>query len=82
MSYYRDSYRRNRSRRDRYGRCDDYGFQDRLPRARSKIMGVCSGLANQFGWDVTGVRVASVLGLIFFTGPTFLAYIVAGALFY
>ena len=77
MSYYRDSYRRNRSRRDRYGRYDDF-----LPRARSKIMGVCSGLANQFGWDVTGVRVAAVLGLIFFTAPTFLAYIIAGALFY
>ena len=77
MSYYRDSSRRNRSRSDRYSRYDDFPS-----RARSKIMGVCSGLANQFGWDVTGVRVAAVLGLIFFTGPTFLAYIIAGALFY
>ncbi len=77
MSYYRDSYRQNRSRRDSYGRYDDF-----RPRAHSKIMGVCSGLANQFGWDVAGVRVAAVLGLIFFTGPTFLAYIIAGALFY
>jgi len=82
MSYYRDSHRANRSRRDRYGRYDDYQFRDCLPRARSKIMGVCSGLANQFGWDVTGVRVAAVLGLIFFTAPTFLVYIIAGALFY
>jgi phage shock protein C len=45
-------------------------------------MGVCAGIANQFGWDVSGVRVVAVLGLIFFTGPTFLAYIIAGALFY
>ncbi len=73
MNHYR--YRRNR-------RYDTSRFDDYLPRARSKIMGVCAGLANQFGWDVTGVRVAAVLGLIFFTGPTFLAYIIAGALFY
>jgi phage shock protein PspC (stress-responsive transcriptional regulator) len=66
----RDYYRRNSE--DRHSRV----------RPRSKIMGVCAGLANQFGWDVSGVRVVAVLGLIFFTGPTFLAYIVAGALFY
>lgn len=60
---------------------DSYGYS-KPPRARSKIMGVCSGLANQFGWDVSGVRVVAVLGLIFLTGPTFLAYIIAGALFY
>ena len=70
MSYYRRRY----SERHRF---DDY-----RPRARSKIMGVCSGIANQMGWDVTGVRIVAVLGLLFFTGPTFLAYIVAGALFY
>ncbi len=64
---------------DRYG--DDYGYR-KPPRARSKIMGVCAGVAHQLGWDVTGVRVAAVIGLIFFTGPTLLAYIIAGALFY
>ena len=70
MSHYR------RRSNERY-RCDDY-----RPRARSKIMGVCAGIADQLGWDVTGVRVVAVLGLLFFTGPTLLAYIVAGALFY
>ncbi len=76
------------SNRDyRHYRSSDYYRRDSEERhcrgrSRSKIMGVCSGLANQFGWDVSGVRVVAVLGLIFFTGPTFLAYIVAGALFY
>jgi len=70
MSYYRRRY------------SDRYRYDDYRPRARSKIMGVCSGIANQMGWDVTGVRVVALLGLLFFTGPTFLAYIVAGALFY
>lgn len=59
----------------------EYGFNGRRA-PRSKIMGVCSGLARQFGWDVTVVRVFAVLGLCFFTAPTFLAYIIAGALFY
>ena len=52
------------------------------PLARSKIMGVCAGIARQFGWDVTVVRIIAVLCLFTFTAPTFLAYIVAGALFY
>ncbi|MBV1909861.1 MAG: PspC domain-containing protein [Kangiellaceae bacterium] len=65
---------------DRYS--DDYTISSKPLRARSKIMGVCSGIAHQFGWDVTGVRVVAALGLIFLTGPTFLAYIIAGALFY
>jgi len=72
-------YRKNR-------RDDGYYYADQRfdsrPKARSKIMGVCSGIAHQFGWDVTGVRVVAVLSLIFMTGPTFLAYIIAGALFY
>ena len=70
MSYYRRRY------------SDRCHYEDYRPRARSKIMGVCSGIANQMGWDVTGVRIVAILGLIFFTGPTFLAYIIAGALFY
>ena len=78
MSHYHH-YRRNR--RDDSYRYDDYNYTGR-PKARSKIMGVCAGIAHQFGWDVTGVRVVAVLGLIFMTGPTFLAYIIAGALFY
>ncbi|TQV81458.1 PspC domain-containing protein [Aliikangiella coralliicola] len=68
----------------------DSGYYDRRsydsyrerPRARSKIMGVCAGLARQFGWDVTLVRVVAVLCLLTFTVPTFFAYVIAGALFY
>jgi len=59
----------------------DY-YYERPPKARSKIMGVCAGIAHQFGWDVTLVRVVAVLCLFCFTVPTFLAYIIAGALFY
>lgn len=67
-------YRRN-SRYDEV----QYG---RRPLARSKVMGVCAGVAHQFGWDVTLVRVVAMISLFLFTAPTFLAYIVAGALFY
>lgn len=73
MNYYQDR-RNQRNRGDRFS--GDYF------RAPSKIMGVCAGLANQFGWDVASVRIVAVLSLFFFTAPTFLAYIVAGALFY
>ncbi|HTZ59945.1 MAG TPA: PspC domain-containing protein [Acidobacteriaceae bacterium] len=31
------------------------------PRAGRKIAGVCQGLANQYGWDVTWTRVIAVL---------------------
>jgi phage shock protein PspC (stress-responsive transcriptional regulator) len=31
------------------------------PRAGRKIAGVCRGLANQYGWDVTVTRVIAVL---------------------
>jgi len=64
---------------DRYRR-EDYSV--RRPRANSKVMGVCAGIARQFDWDVTLVRVVAILCLLTLTVPTFLAYIVAGALFY
>lgn len=60
---------------------DDYYYR-KPPRARSKIMGVCAGVAHQFDWDVTLVRIVAVLGLLTFTVPTFIAYVIAGALFY
>jgi phage shock protein C len=31
------------------------------PRAGRKLAGVCQGLANQYGWDVTWTRVIAVL---------------------
>jgi len=30
-----------------------------------KIAGVCSGIAQQYGWDVTLVRLAFLLGIVF-----------------
>lgn len=62
-----------------YRRSDYYSNK---PVARSKIMGVCAGVAKQFGWDVTLVRIVALLGLFCFTVPVFLAYVIAGALFY
>ncbi|MGB0496111.1 MAG: PspC domain-containing protein [Kangiellaceae bacterium] len=66
-----------------YRRSDRYDdVRSRRPLARPKVMGVCAGLADQFGWDVTFVRIVAMISLFLFTAPTFLAYIVAGALFY
>ena len=74
------------SRHNRYDRNNQYRYGNNdcagRPRARSKIMGVCAGMAHQFGWDVTVVRILAVIGLFTFCGPVLLAYIVAGALFY
>ncbi len=52
------------------------------PRAKSKLMGVCAGMARQFGWDVALVRIVAVLGLFTFTLPVLILYVVAGVLFY
>jgi phage shock protein C len=49
-----------------------------LDRSNGKLMGVCSGLANRFGWDVTLVRVAFVLATLFGFGSAILVYLVIG----
>lgn len=33
------------------------------------IGGVCSGVANYFGWDITAVRVVSAVSVLFFGAP-------------
>lgn len=38
--------------------------------------GVCSGIANYFGWDPTWVRVGAALSIIFFAGTPILVYII------
>jgi phage shock protein PspC (stress-responsive transcriptional regulator) len=49
-----------------------------LDRANGKLMGVCAGLARSAGFDVTVVRVLSVLSL-FVLGPiSVIAYLVTG----
>ena len=78
MSRFTDSEYKHYRKSKRY---DDVCY-GRRPLARPKVMGVCAGIASQFNWDVTLVRVVAMFFLFLFTAPTFLAYIVAGALFY
>ena len=47
-------------------------------RAQGCCMGVCAGLADYFGLSVKGVRIATVISGILFTGPTILVYLVLG----
>ncbi len=50
----------------------------RLDKVNGKFMGVCSGIANTFGWDVTLVRVGFALGTIFGFGSLILVYLAIG----
>jgi len=45
------------------------------PRIGRRIAGVCAALSWSYGWDLTLVRVLSVLGLFFSGGIVFLAYL-------
>lgn len=47
------------------------------PRAGRQIAGVCLGMAQSYGWDVTAVRIVAVLGLIFSSGLVGVAYLAA-----
>lgn len=49
-----------------------------LDRRNGKIMGVCSGLANHFGVDVTVVRIAFVFSTILGVGSLVLIYLAIG----
>jgi phage shock protein C len=46
------------------------------PRAGRMIAGVCQGLANQYNWDASWVRVIAVLTAIFGGGIGVVAYVV------
>lgn len=50
----------------------------RLGRSQAKVMGVCSGIADYFGVDVTLVRVAWALGTILGMGSLVLIYLAIG----
>ena len=41
-------------------------------------MGVCSGIANYFDWDVNLIRIAFVLAALFGIGAPVLIYLVIG----
>jgi phage shock protein C len=49
-------------------------------RRRGMILGVCAGIADYFGVSPLVVRIAAVIGLLAFTVPTFLAYLLAAML--
>jgi phage shock protein C len=50
-----------------------------LDRRNGKIMGVCAGLSNRTGMDVTWVRIATVLLTLCALGPVgIVAYLLAG----
>ena len=48
-----------------------------LDKDNAKIWGVCAGMADYFGWDVTLVRIGWVLTTIFGGGWPIVAYILA-----
>jgi phage shock protein C len=43
-----------------------------------KLMGVCAGLADYFGWNVTFVRILAIIALLWFNVLTLIAYFVLG----
>lgn len=46
-----------------------------LDKSNAKLLGVCAGLANWTGIDVTGVRILAVVLTLFLLGPVaILAY--------
>ena len=50
----------------------------RLNKAQGKFMGVSAGMADYFGWDVTLVRAAWVIGTLIGFGSLILIYIAIG----
>jgi len=47
------------------------------PRAGRVIGGVCKALANAYGWDVTAVRILTILGVVVTSGLLGVAYLAA-----
>ena len=52
----------------------------RLDKANAKFMGVCSGIADYFGWDATLVRIGFVAGTLIGFGSLLLIYLAIGLL--
>ena len=47
---------------------------------RGLLLGVCAGLTERFGWDLTVVRLVALLSLVVATLPTVLLYLAVGCL--
>lgn len=54
--------------------------QFRLGKSRAMLAGVCSGIADYTGWDVTLIRLAFVLTTIFVVGTPILLYLIVWAI--
>jgi phage shock protein C len=52
----------------------------RRDRENALFYGVCAGIADRFGWSVTGVRVFAILCLIIAFVPTVTLYLAGGLL--
>ena len=51
-----------------------------LDKANAKLMGVCSRIADYFGWDVTLVRIGFVAGTLIGFGSLLILYLAIGLL--
>jgi len=51
-----------------------------IDKSRSKVCGVCAGIAQAFGYNSMTIRVAAVAGLIFIPVVTVAAYATAAIL--
>ncbi len=49
-----------------------------LNKSEGKIMGVCAGIADYFGWDATLVRIGFVAAAVFGFGSPVLLYLIVG----
>ncbi len=58
------------------GNLPSRGF--RRNRQRARLMGVCAGIADYFGLDLTLVRIAWVLGTVLGFGSLVLIYLAIG----
>lgn len=45
-----------------------------------KLMGVCAGIADYFGWNATFVRLLAIIALFWFNALTLIAYFALGFL--
>ena len=50
----------------------------RLDHTDGKLMGVCAGIANYFGWDPLLVRIGFVAGTLIGFGSLILVYLAIG----
>ncbi|HET8554746.1 MAG TPA: envelope stress response membrane protein PspC [Rhodanobacteraceae bacterium] len=49
-------------------------------RRNGKLMGVCAGIADYFGWNVTFIRILAIIALIWFSALTLVIYFGLGFL--